>query len=242
MRFSCGCQAAVEADQRLIPTKGCWERRGVEGAPKAAPAAGDMALAPVFSAVVIERSQAGECRCLLSADLAELRHPDDQGQRGAFANAWNAKHEIKSNSEIVVSAQLLGDEAQLRESSYLEPRNVGENHSFKAWFTDVLEPGLEASDILLDLFDEGEGIGKRSQSRIWRNLMRFDCSRTSGNQGRIESIILGSLAVQARKSPHLDWLENQNNKTRCPQVVDHTTLVTTGRLDSDAFDARFCQL
>lgn len=99
-----------------------------------------------------------------------------------------------------MSAQLLGDEAQLRQSSDLEPRNVGENHSFKARFADVLEPGLEASDILLDLFDEGQGIGKRSQSRVWSNLMRFDCGCTSGNQGRIEGIILGSLAVQARKA------------------------------------------
>lgn len=63
MRFPCGGQAAVEVDQRLVPAKGCRERRGVERAPKAGAAAGDMALAPVFSAVVIERSEAGERRC-----------------------------------------------------------------------------------------------------------------------------------------------------------------------------------
>ncbi|TWB57377.1 hypothetical protein FBZ94_106637, partial [Bradyrhizobium sacchari] len=233
MRFSSGCEAAVEVHQRLVPAKGSWERRSVKGAPKAGPAAGDVALALVFSAVVIERREPGERRCLLPADKAELGHPDNQGQRGALANTRHAHQEIQSNSQIVVSAQLLGNEAQLRESSYLEPRNVGENHSFKARFADVLEPGLEASDILLDLFDEGQGIGKRSQSQILPNLMRFDYGRTCGNQSRIKGIIFGSLTVQAREGPHLEWLENQNNKARRLQVPDHPTLVTTGRLDPD---------
>jgi|SRR6516165_9793416 len=106
----------------------------------------------------------------------------------------------------------------------------------------MLEPGLEPSDILLDLLDEGQAVGKRRQSLVRPNLMWFDCDRTCRNQSRIERIIFGPLAVHARKGPHLDRLENQNDKTCRLQVPDHTTFVTTGRLDPDAFDSGLCQL
>ena len=76
------------------PGDRCWERGGVEGAPKASSATSDMTLTSVFAAVG---------RGLLSADTAELGHPDDQGNRGAFTNTRNAHDEIKSNSQIVAS-------------------------------------------------------------------------------------------------------------------------------------------
>src|SRR5215475_4172589 len=109
--FACGREAAIEADQGLVPTEGGRECGGIKGTPKASSAAGNMALASVFSAVVIERGKPCQRGGLLSADAAELGHPDDQGQRGAFTNARNTHDEIKSNSQVGVSAQLLGNEA-----------------------------------------------------------------------------------------------------------------------------------
>src|SRR5262249_51826613 len=94
----------------------------------------------------------------------------------------------------------------------------------------MLEPGLEAGDILLDLLDEGQAVGKRGQSLIRCCLMSLDCGRTCGDQRRVERIILGPLTVQPRKGPHLDRLEDQNHKTRRLQVPEHTTFITTGRL------------
>lgn len=106
----------------------------------------------------------------------------------------------------------------------------------------MLEPGLKANDILLDLLDEGQAVGKRGESLIRPNLMPFDYGRTCGNQSGVERIILGPLAVQARKGPHLDRLEDYNYETCRLQVPDHTALITTGRLDPDAFDSGLYQV
>ncbi len=242
MWLSSGSEAVVKADQRSVPAEGSREGCGVEGAPKASATTGDVARTFVFAAVVIERSKTCERRGLLSADAAELWHSDNQGKRSTLANTRNAHHEVKSNSQIAVIAQLLGNEAQLRQSSDLKPRNVGENHSFQSRFANMLEAGLEASDILLDLLDEGQAVGKSGEPPIWPNLMWFDCGRACGDQSRVERIILGPLAVKARKRPHLDRLEDQNDKTCRLQMADYATLIATGRLDSDPFDARLRQV
>ena len=82
-------------------------RQTVSGA--AAPAAGDVSLALVLSAVVVERRKTGERCGFFAADPAELGHADDEGEGGALAQAGNAQHQIETMGEIVMGAQRCDD-------------------------------------------------------------------------------------------------------------------------------------
>ena len=129
MSFASGDESSVEADQGVVPSEGSRERCGVKGAPQARPTAGDVALAFVFSTVVVKGSKAGKRGRLFATDASELGHADDQRERGPFANARNAQHEIKASSQIVVIAYLLGNEADLIAASCLQTHNVAEDHA-----------------------------------------------------------------------------------------------------------------
>jgi len=104
MGFAASDQARVERDKCGVPAEGSWKRGRKQGAPQAVPAAGDAALAPLLTTVVVERGKASEGCSLLAADLAEFGHADQQRQRGALADPGNAEHQIKADSEIAVSA------------------------------------------------------------------------------------------------------------------------------------------
>ncbi len=111
--FSSCDEASVEIDQSLVPSEGGWERRGVEGAPQAPPAAGDVALPLVRSAVVVERRKTSERCGFLAADASELRHADDERERSPLADTRNAQHEVKPSGEVGMGAQLRDDPQQL---------------------------------------------------------------------------------------------------------------------------------
>ena len=119
MGLSGGRDACVERDQRLVPSEGGRQRRRIQGATQASATSGDVALTSALSAVVVEGRQSGKGCRFLAADATELGHSDDKCQRGALADTRNAQHEVKAAGEIVVSAQLLGNVADLRRTSQL---------------------------------------------------------------------------------------------------------------------------
>ena len=112
MGFAARGEAGVERDQRLVPAEGGWQRGGEQGTAQACASAGDVTLAFVLSAVVVEGCEAGQGGGLLAADAAELGHADDERQRGALADAGNAAHEIEAMPEIVISPQLPRDASE----------------------------------------------------------------------------------------------------------------------------------
>ena len=201
MGFSACGEASVELDQGLVPAEGGRQRCGEEGAAQASPAAGDMPLTFVLSAVVVEGSEPCERCRLLAADAAEFGHADDDGERGALADAGNAEHEIEPAGEIVMGAQ------RLRRSGAVRPSRRAFRRAMSAMtmppqpgIVDMLEPGLETRDILFDLLDEGQMVGKRGQPRIRLDPRPLDRGRAGCDQNRIERIVLGAAQMQARIS------------------------------------------
>src|SRR4051812_2907205 len=113
MGFSCSRQALIERDERLVPAEGGREGSGEQGVPQASPAACNVALSLMLSAIIVEGSQTGQRCGFLATDTAEFGHADQDRQGGTLADPGDAEHEIQSGSQIVVSAQLSGDEADL---------------------------------------------------------------------------------------------------------------------------------
>src|SRR3974390_927508 len=115
-----------------------------------------MALALVFAAVIVKRCEPCECRRLFAADLAELRHADDERERSAFADPRDAQQEIKPSSEIGVIAQSAGNQPDLGKPARLQSRNVAKDHASQSRLVDMFEPGLQPGKVFLDLLDEGQ--------------------------------------------------------------------------------------
>ena len=113
MSLSARGQPAVEGDESLVPAEGRRQGGGKERAAQPAAAAGDVALAFMGSAVVVEGGKAGESGGLLAGDAAEFGHADDDRQRGALADAGNAADEIEAARQIVMGAQRRDDARQL---------------------------------------------------------------------------------------------------------------------------------
>ena len=133
-----------------------------------------------------------------------------------------------------MGAQLPADPQQLGCTARLEPCDVGHDDAPQPWIVDVLEPGLEARDILLDLLDEGQMVRQVRQSRVRLDPRPLDRRRTGRDQGRIERVVLGPPQVHAGKGANLDRLQHQNGKVRRPQMRDHAALIASRRLDADA--------
>src|SRR5205814_5699941 len=146
------------------------QRRGIQGATQAATTARDVALTSMLSAVVVEGRQSGQRCRFLATDVAELGHADDERQRGALADTGNAQHEVETDSEIVVGAQPLGNVKDLRRTSQLQSCNVAVDDAPQGRLVDVLKPGLEACDVLLDLLKEGQISSQIGQSRVRSDL------------------------------------------------------------------------
>jgi hypothetical protein len=173
--FAARHEAGIERDQGLVPAEGGRQRGGEQRAPQAPASAGDVALAFVLSAVIVEWREPGERGGFLAADVAEFRHADDEGEGGALADAGNAQHEIETPGQIVMVAQLLGNAVQLGGTAGFQPDDVGQSDAPQSLISDMLEPGFEAHDVFLDLLDEGEMRRQIRQTRVgWRSRLR-DC-------------------------------------------------------------------
>ena len=109
------------------------------------------------------------------------------------------------------------------------------NHSSQVRFVDVLEPGLEASDIFLDLLEEGKLSGQIPSA--W-DLVSSSAGSIMAAQAaiksRIEHVIFGPAQMHRAKRLDLHRLQHQNDRTSRPQMLHHTTFITTGSLDPDA--------
>src|SRR6202035_1737482 len=77
--FSSCDETGIELDQRIVPTEGCRQGGGEERTAQTPAATGDVSLALMLSAVVVEGRKAGQGGGLLSADATEFWHADDEG-------------------------------------------------------------------------------------------------------------------------------------------------------------------
>ena len=62
----------------------------------------------------------------------------------------------------------------------------------------MLQPDLDAGDVLLDLFDEGQMLSQLCQALVRLDARLFDRGRTGGDKNRIELVILGPAQMHPR--------------------------------------------
>jgi hypothetical protein len=99
-----------------------------------------------------------------------------------------------------------------------------------------LTAGLELTHVLGELLDHRQVLGEEGQTSIrWFTDVR-GCSRTAGDQGGIDGVILGMLQDELGVSTHLRRLKDDNYKAVRPQRRDRRLLVAAARLYTDAFD------
>jgi hypothetical protein len=143
---------------------------------KKAALGGDLTLSLVLPTIVVEWSQTGQRRGLLAANAAELGHADDERQYSALGDTRDAQHQIKPLGNIIVGTQTLGYVTCLRSAPHLEPGNVVINKAPQPRVIDMLEPGLEARDVLLKVIEKGQISGQFRKSWIWRDPRRIEAA------------------------------------------------------------------
>ncbi|MGZ8995823.1 MAG: hypothetical protein ACXW3P_04900, partial [Rhodospirillales bacterium] len=70
----------------------------------------------------------------------------------------------------------------------------------------MLEAGLQAGDVRLDLLDEGQLVGQRVQARIGLPRLRLEDVGAGGDQDRIDAVGLGPAELQLGKGADLQRL------------------------------------
>ena len=180
--------------------------------------------------------------------IVEMNHPgvwvmgdlaDDDRKRGAFSDTGNAQHEIEAAAKIVMGTQRLGDAREFGCAPRLEPYDVGRNQTPQPQTIDMLEPNLEARDVLLDLFDEGQLSRQVGQPRVRLDPLLVDRRRAGGDQPGVDHVVLGAAQMHARIGTNLHRLQNEDGKACRPQMRNHPTFVAASRLDADARDTDF---
>jgi hypothetical protein len=234
--FTSRCEAGVKIDESPVPSEGGRQGSSEQRATEPPAPTGDVALAITCSAVVIERCEPGKRGCFFAAHSTKFGHADNERERGALTDARNAQNEIKAPSEILVRAQLPNDAQNLGCASRLQPCDVRHNETPPSWIVDVLKPGLEARNILLDLLNKRQMVRQISQALVTLPIWLIGQRREGGDESCVERIVLGAPQMHARKSTNLDWLQKQHSEALFAQISDNAALVSSRCLNTDTFN------
>jgi hypothetical protein len=132
VRLAALLEAAVEGDEGGVSAEGGGQGSGVERAPQAGPATGDMTLPAMGAAVVVKGGQAGQRGGLFAAERAQFGQADQNGQRGALADAGDTEHEIAAGLEVVVALDGELEAAQLALATALQPGDLAGGEAAQA--------------------------------------------------------------------------------------------------------------
>jgi hypothetical protein len=105
----------------------------------------------------------------------------------------------------------------------------------------MLEPGLEAFDVFLDLLEEGQLLSQPGQARVWSVSDLIECRRAGGDHHRVQRIVLGAAQMHPAECLDLNRLQHLYGEACSPQMLHHAALVAARRLDADAANAGLCQ-
>src|SRR6266403_718939 len=233
MRLSSLGEAFVEGDQLSVPAERGRQSGRVNAFAQSVSAAGDMTFALAIAAVMNERRQAGERGGLLARQATEFRHPDDEGERGTRSDPMDGTEEVEPPGEIFMGAQGRDQPGDYFSAAALEPLDVGQHDAAQLRIAGMLEPNLDAHDILFGLLDEGELIGKRSNSGVWRLPFDLMMSHAGGDQAGIDTIALGAAQDKFCKGAHLPGLQHDDVESGLAQIFNHVALVAAGGFQTD---------
>src|ERR1700676_4219885 len=105
---------------------------------------------------------------------------------------------------------MLGNDPHLHCPSYLQPPNITGDDASEPRLVNMLKPGLEARDVLLDLLQESQMSRQFCQSWIRCYLRLIEHGGTCGNQNRVERIVLGPTQMHPAKRLDLGRLQHQH--------------------------------
>ena len=189
-----------------------------------------------LAAVVVVGRKPGESDSLLAAESADLRQTHQDRDRGRQPDAVDAVDQLEPLGEVTMLADR-GDQALSSAFSRLSRRAISSFQSF--WMRASRQVSirfLRQRDILADLIDHRQMLGKRLQpgsGAAWIFLHR----RGAGcDQSGIDLVVLGPLQVEFGIGPHLRRLEHHHHEPLAPQLDDDRLLIAAARLDPDALD------
>ena len=242
MGFAALGEPEVEGVERRVPAEGGGEGGGVERAPESFAPAGDVGLAGPAAALLDERGEAGEGCGLLAADVPEFGHAHDQGEAGPRADPGHAQHQLETLGEVGMLPHVLEQALELVGAARLQLLDVGLDEAAQAVVVGVLQPGLPADDVRLELLDIGQPPGELVQARVGLARLRLEEVGAGRDHGRVDAVALGPTEVQPGKGADLRRLEHQDGEALVLQVPGDAALVAAGGLDADAADTGLRQV
>ncbi len=101
----------------------------------------------------------------------------------------------------------------------------------------MFEADLEASDVLLDLLNEGQVLRQLRQATIRLDTRLIDRRRAGGDENGVELVVLGPAQMHTCIGFDLERLQDENSEVFVAQITDHAALVAAAGLDADTRDA-----
>ena len=94
-----------------------------------------------------------------------------------------------------------------------QTRDVGGDNPQPPLVCDVLDPGLETGDVVLDLLDERQVIAQFVEARIGRHgVAGIECHRAGSDEDGIQPIVLGAAEVQLGERLDLERLQHDDDE------------------------------
>src|SRR5216683_1239674 len=227
----------VKTDELAVPA----ERRGqcgcVQGSAQPLTSAIDVSGANLLATVIVIGATTSERGSLLPGNLADLGHANQDGDGSRRPNAVDAVDQIEPLGKVGMLADRRGQGLELDLLALLQAGDIVLPELLNPRIATALDPVLEARDILADLIDHGQLLGKRQQPGIRCGMDLTNSRGAVRNESGIDLVVLGTLRVEFGVGPDLGRLEHHDYKPLASQFGDDGLFVTPARFDPDAFDA-----
>src|ERR1019366_2090546 len=236
MGFS-GCdQAFIDCDELGVPTETSRQSGVINALAQALTTPIDTPRSDAVATVVVVRSKACERGDLLAGDAADLGHSHQDGDRGWQADAIDAGDQIEPRGEIRMLADRRDQLLTLAPENLVETSDFLDPEAPNTLVTTALAAVLEACNVLGDLLDQRQMLGKRRQARIRRSMDLLNGGRTLSNQGGIDLVVLCPLQMKLGIGPHLRGLEHDDLELVTAKMRYDCLLIAAARLDPDPLD------
>ena len=212
VHLSSSNQSFVERDQLWIPAERGGKSGSVKGTTQARATAQDVTGTDQIAAVAIIWSKPCKRSRLLARNAADLRHAHHNRDCGWQSDAIHAVDQIEPLAEVAVLADCRNEALKLGFLSLFETGDLRLPGLADARISARFVPVLEHCDVFDDLLNHRQMLGKRHQARIWGRMDLLDCRRATRDQGCVNFVVLGTLQVENRISPHLRRLKHDDHE------------------------------
>ena len=198
----------------------------------------DPALTSPFARRAYEGSQPCQGRNRLALEVAQFGQQQQQAERGALADPVDALDQLQPGQQVGFGGDALHQQDPLGRLAPLQPLDLPAQGSTHMRQVRGLQARLGPHHVLLQLLDQPQMLGQRSQPRIGSPVHPVEQRRAGGNQRRIQRIALGPLQAVLRERPDLQGLQHRHLEAGLAQRASHFLRVGTGRFQSDPHHLR----